>query len=204
MRLFFVHIPKTGGNSIAAAYKNQDVEIWGHNMKIPGYKTYPNSKWGKYFRKIPGSSYVFQSFCITRNPWSRVFSAYNYLKQGGIGYDDQQDFDNYVRPYGDFISFVLNGLDKAMLEQVHFKPQTHWITDSNGTVVVDHVLSLEKIDQQLNNLMESLGKTVVPLPVKNRSSDENYQNHFTPEAADVVAELYSTEIELFNYRFFDA
>jgi len=70
MKIYFIHIPKTGGSSIISALKNSEVQVIGHDIRDPLYKL------PKYIVG-PGD----QAFALTRNPVERCISAYYYLRR---------------------------------------------------------------------------------------------------------------------------
>ena len=60
-------------------------------------------------------------FCFVRHPVDRLYSAYSFLKKGGINVYDQELFNNFLSNYSDFDDFVMNGLDKELINKiVHF------------------------------------------------------------------------------------
>ena len=74
-KCLFFHIPKTAGVSVSRSLFG-DIK-WGHrNVKF--YKMH-------YGEKVFNSLY---KFCFVRNPYKRLYSAYTFLKQGGINNQD--------------------------------------------------------------------------------------------------------------------
>lgn len=202
MKIIFVHIPKTAGNSIAKAYGNQGIKMWGHNLKVKGYTRFPESCIAINANRFSFiSRHFLTSFCIVRNPWARTFSAYNYLQKGGLSVDDASDFDKYLSEYEDFNDFVLYGLSNASAHQVHFRPQLFWVASNDGVLMVDRVLKLENIELELNEFMMEVGIPSVELPKLNRSENDNYKRAFSKEAIQKVREVYSKDIETFGYDF---
>lgn len=202
-QFIFVHIPKTGGNSVIEAYGHVGMKVWGHNWYQHGYMTFPRSYRYRILRHIPSPirKLFVVSFCVVRNPWDRVLSAYTFLAEGGYGPMDQQDFEKYATPYGNFNDFVVNGLKHASESQTHFLPQTYWLATSSGKIAVDKVLRLDSINDDLDSFFSSYNIPVQPLGHKNRSSRPKYRAVYTEEAAKVVGEVYADEIALFGFQF---
>jgi hypothetical protein len=97
MDIIFVHIPKTAGNSILKTYQNVPLQHIGHDLKNPNYISYSNYYESNYnktniLRKLFLKKKKAFSFAVTRNTWSRVFSAYQYLSKGGMTELDKDDF----------------------------------------------------------------------------------------------------------------
>ena len=155
MKFLLIHVPKTAGNSIIQTYDHIILKVWGHNIRVKEYRSFPEflrSEQSKrpirHFVKRLLNIYPV-TFAVTRNTWDRIYSSYNFLKKGGKNELDQSDYDTYISPYTDFEDFILNGLQKAKNEQIHFKPQTYWIANKNNKVVVDHLLEFSDINQEL-------------------------------------------------------
>lgn len=194
MSIVFVHIPKAAGTSVYETYKEQGMLRWGHNTRDAEFLTFPNRDLAK-----DASDPV--SFTIVRNPWDRVLSAYNYLKQGGNCPEDAVEAEDYVLPYQGFQDFVEKGLEKAMQEQLHFLPQLYWIKQEDGTVAVDHVLKYESIATDLPKLLASLGLNPCTLKWENKSKHSPYQYYYNERSIEIVEHLYQEEIKAFDYDY---
>lgn len=202
MRLLLVHIPKTAGNSIIFTYKDKGLKIWGHNLRNPTYRSFPRSKIGKLKKKFPDIINTFlYSFAVVRNPWERVYSAYNFLISGGLCEGDFEDYIKFIRPFNDFNDFVLHGLEPASKYQIHFKPQMYWIADDDGTIVVDKVIPLEEVNDELPQIMKEFKKNPQSLPYLNKGRKDTYRSFYLPQSIEMVARIYKDEIEEFQFSF---
>lgn len=75
LKCIFVHIPKTAGISISRSIFGN---LGGGHTKIRDYELIFSAKdFNNYFK-----------FTFVRNPWDRIFSAYRFLKNGGINEED--------------------------------------------------------------------------------------------------------------------
>lgn len=200
--IIFVHIPKTAGISFIKTYQNDNIRIWGHDIRKSHYRFFPNNIQTFYSKYLPFiAKERFFAFAVIRNTWDRVFSAYNYLKKGGNCLEDNQDANTYVRPYKDFQDFVMNGLEKAAKEQLHFLPQTVWFYNKYGVSVVNRLIRFENLENDIKKTMDTIGIPYKELPVYNKSNNKNYKDFYTQEMIDKVSEIYQYEIKKLKYTF---
>lgn len=140
----FIHIPKTAGVSISNALFG-DIK-WGHRTA---------SFYIDYFGKKQFNSYY--KFTVVRNPYDRLYSAYSFLMNGGINKQDSDFLNTYLKRYSSFEIFVRHGLnDSNITNWVHFLPQHHFLTDSNGELVIDYVAKMESIENDFITICNSL------------------------------------------------
>lgn len=74
--LIFIHIPKTGGSMIEKQLSIMNKNIYNNNQRFGGHNSIINFK--KYLR-LENISH-FNKFGVVRNPYDKIISAYNYLK----------------------------------------------------------------------------------------------------------------------------
>lgn len=202
MKLLYIHVPKCAGSSIISMYKGRKLKAWGHNLRLDNFTPFPQSRLAKVKKMFPKFfNRFYTSFTVIRNPWSRTYSAYIYLSNGGNCNEDREDFEKYIKPYSDFEDFVLNGLDKASKEQLHFIPQLYWICDDNGEVLVDNVIKLKDINDSLPDIISQAGLTPKKLPRINTSGAPAYKAAYSKASKTKIAEIYSDTIEAFNFDF---
>lgn len=184
----FVHIPKSAGISVAASLYG--CRAGGH-MKMSDYTViYSKAELNKLFK-----------FGFVRNPWDRVYSAFNFLRSGGINESDREFSKNLIA-YNTFEDFITNGLlRKEIFNHVHFLPQSQFLFYRNK-LAVDFVGRYETITTDFSYVCDKLGRDVV-LESKNESKkDENdFRQVYTREMVSIVASLYKDDIVNFNYNF---
>ena len=143
-KCLFFHIPKTAGISISNSIFG-DIK-WGHRT-VDYYKSY-------YGDEVFNSLY---KFCFVRNPYDRLFSAFNFLKKGGINDLDLNFSNKYLYEYKDFEDFVLRGLEKKeIMNWVHFKPQYTFVCDENNKMVMDFVGKMENLEEDFKYLCKKI------------------------------------------------
>jgi len=199
----FVHIPKNAGSSVAKALNMET--SWHHTAHS--------------YRELLGClAYARRfSFAFVRNPWDRFLSLYRYARLDESRYHSAINPEE--APYGKHEDYDL--LQGASLEECahylrkgclqhddfinHWRPQSDWLTDEDGRVIVDFVGRVESIDEDFRTLSRHLNLAVDGLPVTNTSSSsgtsEDYRIAFTEEARKIVAQHYREDIKRWGYRF---
>ena len=178
----FFHIPKTAGISISNSIYG-DVK-WGHRT-VDYYKSY-------YGDDVFYSLY---KFCFVRNPYDRLFSAYTFLKKGGINDQDLAFSQKYLSEYLTFEDFVLRGLEKKeIMEWVHFKPQYTFVCD-NDKMVMDFVGKMENINEDFEYLCKQININNAELKKLNMSSVK--KNDFSDEIKSIIKTKYQKDFTLF-------
>ena len=215
----FVHVPKTGGNSLLAAglaalggieitaegqnyskyrvRQRPDLRLTyiGHEADLNNYMTI-----AQYKKRHPQCF----AFAFVRNPYDRLVSAFHYLSQGGMEEVDQRDSDEYVRAYdGDFRRFVLHALagpqPPRIFQQIHFRPQMDWLCDEAGRILIDYLGRFESMESAYGELGRQLG---IPLPApfhENKSDHQHYENYYDETLRALVARAYRADFERLGY-----
>ena len=200
-RCVFVHAPRTGGSTVEDLIwppPRSEEELYGgfvdrfHNRHQTGGLQHLTAR---QIRADVGDD-VFSSylrFTVVRNPWDRTVSQYAYMARRPdlrefLGMPEGADFATYLRL-----------LD--LREHVQWTPQSAFVTDDDGTLLVDRVLRLERLAEELPPLLEELG---VPfddvLPRRNVSVRRpDHRSYYDDETHDLVAERYREDVERFGY-----
>jgi hypothetical protein len=193
-KFIFIAFWKTGTTSIENAltkYSSNNYTRWlrlkykfiyhsrGAAFKhMPAYRCIRlvgDSTWNEYF-----------TFAFVRNPWDRAASAYirHFHKSEE---DPKNGFDAWIkagaRPW----------ISKRQLSQ--------FLTDDNGQIVVDFVGRFERLEQDFNHICDILSINT-NLPHRNKSPiSRAYQELYTEENKEIVANWAKQDIELFGYKF---
>ena len=186
--ILFIHIPKAAGMSIVK-------KLYGINESHHSFaRDYMNESHIKFKERY--------SFSITRNPYDRVFSAYNYLKLGGMNLIDQVWWDLYIKKYDGFESFIINGgLEKAIkVNAEHFIPQYKFVCDINNKIICDYVGKLENLSEVESIISMRLNKTIKfgieNKNVESRSRITSYSN----KMKNIVYKLYELDFLILGYE----
>jgi hypothetical protein len=203
-KFVFVHIPKTGGDSIGLALVPhvQHGIIWlqGKHKHNPLKQILPTigdeAKWRQYLR-----------FAVIRNPWELIHSDWYFSLRSleSIEKHEQKpelrkwvDKLRAVQRYPDFAAFVQG---EYLGRSLSFFP--YYCQDETGRDLHSLVLRFERLSEDFHGVCSWLGFNPIPeLPHANRTSGRpDYRTDYTSSLAEAVGEYAKCEIERFGYRF---
>ncbi|WP_372605659.1 sulfotransferase family 2 domain-containing protein, partial [Actibacterium sp.] len=192
-RFVFVHIPKTGGTSLALALEAraaaEDILIGDtpkaqkrrHRLK----QTQTAGRLWKHSRLADVAGLIsedemhsFFVFTIVRNPWDRAVSYYHWLRV--------QKFDHpavVLAKSGDFTAFLNHPHTQATLSRDRAED---YVRAPNGSACCDLYLRQENLRGDLAPVEAHLGFRLT-LPHVNRSAREgDYRGYFSDADAELV------------------
>jgi chondroitin 4-sulfotransferase 11 len=197
-RCLYIHIPKTGGNSVNRMF---------------GVKWEDHKDLGRYAAELEPAVFAhYYKFAIVRNPWERIFSDYNYQKKKSRERDSKlflYDAAGRVRTFRTWLEAVMDQPHRyaphhwggEVSTGIHrWSPQVDWIS-LEGRVAVDRVLRLESIDDDLAAVSRHLHLPATRLPHRNRRWHWHYSWYYDRTSRDLVASYYERDIAAFGYRF---
>lgn len=191
----FIHIPKTGGNSIQNVIKHvseddivtlqphQDgverFEVRNKELDITKHSTLKD-----YKKQLP--SHVFEGlykFAVVRNPWDRLISF-------------------YFSPHRNEKTWSKNNF-LELVEHVH--PVRHYLCDDNGKGAldesIDFLVKFENLTQDLAVVGDVIGVDFSSLPHRNKSLKKDYRSYYDEDLAEFIFNRYREEIEFCGYEF---
>ncbi|RMF76834.1 MAG: chondroitin 4-O-sulfotransferase [Acidobacteria bacterium] len=184
----FVHVPKTGGVSVARALFGH---LAGGHRTVDEYLVlYGHLRFARLFR-----------FAFVRDPFTRLESAFRFLKAGGMNDDDRRWAEEHLAGIDDLEQFCVSWLTPENARSwVHFRPQADFVCDATGRLRVDFVGKFERLAEDFDAVCRRLGRRA-ELPHLNRSAPRRRDPRETlPDAARRrVAEVYRRDFELFGY-----
>lgn len=191
----FFHIPKTAGQSILTALGYEAKQRFPHNA---GYHTIPKNFVEKL--DIKGFDKIF-SFAIVRNPWERMHSMYHYVCKS-----DNYKTRDYTKRYRSM------GFNNWMVEECttfcksqgwydndYIFQQVDWTT-YNGKPI-SFVGRYENLNVDFEFICNKIKHPYVKLPHIHKTDKPNYRDEYNSEGYDKVIELFSKDIEVFDYKF---
>jgi len=193
-RCIFVHLPKTAGVSVARGLFGG---LGGGHSHIGLYQiVFSEREFHNYFK-----------FTFVRNPWDRLLSAYEFLRDGGMDEADRRWAEQHGRHFDDFDDFVRGWVNEEnVLSYIHFVPQYRFLcAPFSRRILVDSIGRFEQLESDFDLVCRRLGLTGVQLPHHNRGpragERRDLREHYTLAARRIVERVYRTDIELFGYSF---
>lgn len=151
----FIHVPKCAGSSVCVGM---------FDGFSPGHL--PLYWYEEQFAEQYAASF---KFAFVRDPLERAYCAYAFLRGNQLGPRDQRA-QALVRHYRDFDDFVARWLHpENVARQLHFAPQTEFLTDSLGHLAMDFIGYQEHMGRDFRRVCEHLGLAAT-LPHVNRTA----------------------------------
>lgn len=195
-RCVFVHIPKCAGQSVETAFL-EDLGLTWETRAVLLLRPNESPRIGPprlahliardYMRHHYLSQDLFDSyvtFTVVRNPWARTVSLYRHL-------DANESFADFVDTR---LSRVL-AAGEADEDFWFFRPQTDYVTDAGGNIIVDRILAFENLGDEFKRLSAEIGLRT-PLRHVNKSKPGTIRRDTTvppaPFHRTVLADLRRT------------
>jgi hypothetical protein len=211
-RFLFVHVPKTGGNSIqnilSTYSEDAIVSVSEHQdglerfeLRNSRYETSKHSKLSKYKRVLDASLYnsLFK-FATIRNPWDRMISLY-FSPHRGVTEWNRAEFLELVNKVPTLRRYVC---EKSLTQSLLGK---FGLPNGKGRRAldadVDVLMRFEHLEEDFRKVCARLEIPFSPLPKRNASIREHYSKYYDEELKLLVQEKFREEIEFGDYRFDD-
>ena len=213
-KLVFVHVPKCAGVSITHMLMPH---IVGHNTSgevghLSGELKEMFELRGKQKHKF-GRLYVpdgdigakqwrdYFKFAIVRNPWDRVVSEFECRHTLPYGTRLSR------KPSTDFTEFllyckarVMDWTRRADIYWAHAQPQSAFVTNDRGEIILDEIFRFEDLDRVVDVLKDKTGLPL-ELPMLNNTPHKKYREYYNGDTREFVRKLYAKDIKMFEYEF---
>lgn len=217
----FIHIPKTAGQSIEHFFLNLHGLSWEERsplllrynpdpLKGPERLAHLKAKEYTSFGYLDENRFNnYFKFAFVRNPWARLVSEFNYRV-----HHKKMSFEQ----------FVTKGLpSKSDYSDAyrHIIPQYDFLYNDSGKCMVDFIGRFESLQNDFDEICSKLCIENSMLPHVNSSAEkisfkdslrkntllnvakkkQSYTEYYNEKTKKIVEDLYSNDIEKFNYKF---
>ena len=208
-RYIFVHIPKTGGTSLALALEARAMKddiligdtpkamrrrgrvkalqgsgkLWKHSGLADIHGVVTDAEMAEYF-----------VLTLVRNPWDRMVSYYRWLQLQGfnhpaVGLAKALKFDEFLR-------------HERIQGSIGGAPYASYVTDSAGVERCELFARIENLRDDLAPFEAHLGFSLDQIERVNTSPrNPDYRSYYSDADADIVARMCHDDIARFNYSF---
>lgn len=210
----FIHIAKTGGTSVRTTlekFRRKDpiyiaqficsrishlldhkiaCKVPRHAKVIAAYEMLPREVFDRLYK-----------FAFVRNPWDLQVSSYFHLKR---------ERPHLLEAHPEFDDFLKFKLDPGRAYQFHLDTsidiQTEYLIDLNGKVIVDFIGRYENLNEDFESVCNHLNLPLPKLAHKRRAKNrrKDYREYYNDETAELVANFFKRDIDMFGYSFDDA
>lgn len=204
----FVHIPKTGGTSLALALEDRamkDDMMLGDTPKAKRRRKRLKDAdaAGRLWKHstladieglvAPDAAAQMFTFTLVRNPWDRMVSYYHWLQN--VTFDHKAAT---LAQQSSFAEFLGSAEIQSSFRQL---PYTSYMCDGAGVERCTLYIRLERFAEDAAPLFAHLGFDL-ELPRVNASDRaETYHSYYTPVLRDLVGDICAEDIRRFGYSF---
>jgi hypothetical protein len=213
-KFLFIHVPKTGGNSIqnilrefsedkiVILSKHQD-GIERFEVRNDKYKITKHSTLSDYKSVLNADTYrsIFK-FAGIRNPWDMMVSYY-FSPHRGVSEWNRAEFLRLLNHVPTLSHYIY---EKPFLEKDSGNPGIQNINIGNIRLDddIDFLIRFEQLVNDFNLVCEKLDIPYSPLPKRNCSNRKHYSAYYDDELKEVVRLKFMEEILYGNYHFENA
>lgn len=204
----FVHIPKTGGTSLALALEDRAMRddimlgdtpkavkrrrrlldaqsagrLWKHSTLADIEGVVTRDEIAQIF-----------TFTLVRNPWDRIVSYYHWLRvqsfsHAMVSLAQQTSFEGFLRT-------------PALQESLRRAPYGSYLCNGAGAEQCNLYIRLENFAKDAAPLFDHLGFDLT-LPHENASSrGETFQSYYDDDLRQIVQRICADDIARFGYTF---
>lgn len=204
----FIHIPKTGGTSLALALEARAMKddimlgdtpkarnrrrrvrdaqtrgrLWKHASRADIEGLLPEAELDRLF-----------AFTLVRNPWDRVVSYYHWLRK--------QSFDHPAVMLAKDLSFRDFTLHNQTIAALRSTPSASYLKRSDGSLHCNAFIRLEHFQADAAPLFDHLGFRLDLQRVNASDRQADWRIYYDDASAEAVALACAEDIGRFEYSF---
>lgn len=221
LKLLFVHIPKTGGQSVEEMILQGMGLRWADGEQFLICKNQDAALGPPQLTHLTAEEYLengflgwnefkcYYKFTIIRNPWERIVSEYNFRYKYSYSFREfiLQKFPDNI--YDEYVT------GKACKR--HIIPQVEFIYDSYGNKLVDEVFDIKELKNCPQKISGKAGIPAKRLPHRNKTFNkrshlkslllaktrpkDDYRKYYDKILRERVRDYYISDVERFGYSF---
>jgi len=189
-KLIFIHIPKNAGTAITNTLDMYDI---GHHG------------WQYYKSKYPQKWEQYKKISVTRNPWDRLVSCYEYAKMDESYWHSKEgkskagkhlDYDLLKDKSFEECLQILK-TNPSLLKHQGWTNQSNYIYNGSN-LMVNYLLDINNLEDEISKILN----TNIKINKINVSNENNYIDYYkNDDMINFVNEFYKKDVNNFNYRF---
>lgn len=189
--VLFLHIPKAGGTSIEKWLSTHSSESFRLPRKNSLFPCVPQHFHGEILSLLFAPDFFDYSFCVTRNPYDRLLSEYNYRMS-------HRKRLERVFPTPDFRTWVRRTFRRyrkdPFIYSNHIRPQSDFMIAGTESFHLEDGL------EALQLRLAELTGVALPdaIPTANRS--QKRETSVDPAVKQEISDFYARDFQQFGYK----
>lgn len=189
--ILFIHIPKSGGTSINSWLATQGPESLYQKHRPDDFPCVPQHFHGDVLNTLFAPGFFDYSFCVTRNPYSRILSEYNYRIT-------RPRLKNKILPKPSFERWLKSALSAysrdSYVHSNHVRPQHEFMIE--GTEAF-------RLEDGLGPLRERLIQLTgirIEEEIRTKNQSVKRETAISEQAAARIRDFYAGDFDRFSYN----
>lgn len=195
-----VRIPKTASIAIQTSLKNAGI----------CYPTNFQHNYASHIQRVVGKG-VFNNmytFGVVRNPWSWLWSSYNFDRNGSNTHKPKRvfgdDFEAHLKWVYNNKLYLKSGTANSGVN-MYFHQQRNWLFDKEGNQLVDDIFKFEDLETLFKTIEDKFNVKLYDKFMKGRINitrdKTSYQDVYNNDMIELVSKMYTGDIKAFEYEF---